>query len=139
MNKYEFFWKTMERCDWSNEGDDDKVLMPVVKYLSKQDDNAIFEFDDLMSELLYGLDTKKLADQCQKADPYMSDDTFLYSRCVALINGSEYYEKAKNGKKKEIWNMEYGVRSSSLYSPKSMGNQAQKNERGISAFIAVKL
>ena len=129
MNKYEFFWKTMERCDWSNEGDDDKVLMPVVKYLSKQDDNAIFEFDDLMSELLYGLDTKKLADQCQKADPYMSDDTFLYSRCVALINGSEYYEK----------NMGHGVRSSSLYPSKSMGNQAQKNGRRIPAFIAVKL
>ena len=103
MNKYEFFWKTMERCDWSNEGDDDKVLMPVVKYLSKQDDNAIFEFDDLMSELLYGLDTKKLADQCQKADPYMSDDTFLYSRCVALINGSEKRKK-------------YGTWSSKLFS-----------------------
>lgn len=107
MNKYELFWNTMELCDWTNEGDDDKALMPVVKYLSEQEDSVIFEFDDIMSELLYELDTKKLADQCEKADPYMCDDTFLYSRCVALINGPEYYEKAKAGKKKEIWNMEF--------------------------------
>lgn len=107
MNKYELFWNTMELCDWTNEGDDNKVLMPVVKFLSIQEDSVIFEFDDIMSELLNELDTKKLADQCEKADPYMCDDTFLYSRCVALINGSEYYEKAKNGKKKEIWNMEF--------------------------------
>lgn len=39
----------------------------------------------------------------------MSDDTFLYSRCVALINEPEYYEKAKNGKKKETWDMEFGL------------------------------
>ena len=93
MSKYDFFWNTMERCDWSKEGSDDEVLAPVVKYLSKQDDTAIFEFDDLMSELLYHLDTKELADQCEKAEPYMSDDSFLYSRCVALINGPAYYEK----------------------------------------------
>lgn len=107
MSKYDFFWNTMERCDWSKEGSDDEVLAPVVKYLSKQDDTAIFEFDDLMSELLYHLDTKQLADQCEKAEPYMSDDSFLYSRCVALINGPAYYEKAKAGKKSELWTMEF--------------------------------
>lgn len=107
MNKYEFFWNTMELCDWTKEGDDNKVIMPVVKYLSSQDDETIFRFDDLMSELLYYLDTKKLIEQCEKTALYASDDTFLYSRCVALINGPEYYEKAKNGKKKEIWDMEF--------------------------------
>ncbi len=105
--KYDFFWKTMELCDWDKEGDDDLVLKPVVEYLSKQDDSAIFEFDDLMSELLYHLDTKKLADQCGKVDPMMCDDTFLYSRCVALINGPSYYEKVRQGKDKDLWNMEF--------------------------------
>ncbi|MCM1065702.1 MAG: DUF4240 domain-containing protein [Eubacterium sp.] len=112
--KYDFFWKTMELCDWEKEGDDDQVLKPVIAYLSKQDDSAIFEFDDLMTELLYHLDTEKLAEQCRKVDPLMSDDTFLYSRCVALINGPAYYEKVRQGKEKNVWGMEF---ESLLYVP----------------------
>ncbi len=104
----------MELCDWEEEGDDDKVLKPVIKYLSKQDDSVIFEFDDLMTELLYDLDTEKLAEQCRKIDPLMCDDTFLYSRCVALINGPNYYEKVKRGKEKDVWSMEF---ESLLYVP----------------------
>lgn len=106
-DKYQFFWNTMELCDWENEGDDTKVLKPVIEHLSRQNDNKIFEFDNLMTELLYALDTRELAAQCEKADPFMSDDTFLYSRCVALINGAEYYEKVKKGKEKSVWNMEF--------------------------------
>lgn len=106
-DKFQPFWSTMELCDWNSEGDDYKVLEPVIKYLSKQNDDVIFEFDDLMSELLYHLDTKEFADQCQKEDPQMCDDTFLYSRCVALINGRSYYEKVKQGKVKDLWNMEF--------------------------------
>ena len=103
--KFDFFWTTMELCDWSKEGDDDKVLNPLIKYLSKQDDCIIFEFDDLMTELLYDLDTEKLADQCEKVDPLMCDDTFLYSRCAALINGPDFYEKVKRGgmKRYGVW------------------------------------
>ena len=107
MDQRKLFWKTMELCDWRFEGDDDKVLKPVIAHLSRQEDQAIFAFDDEMSALLYDLDTKKLADQCQKIDPYMSGDSFLYSRCVALINGPAYYEKAKNGKQKDMWSMEF--------------------------------
>lgn len=106
-DKFQPFWSAMELCDWNSEGDDDKVLEPVIKYLSKQNDDVIFEFDDLMSELLYHLDTKELAEQCQKEDPQMCDDTFLYSRCVALINGRSYYEKVKQGIVKDLWNMEF--------------------------------
>lgn len=106
-SKFQLFWSTMELCDWDNEGDDDKVLKPVIEYLSCQSDSVIFEFDDLMSELLYNLDTKELADQCKKSDPLMCDDSFLYSRCVALINGCDYYEKVKQGKEKSLWDMEF--------------------------------
>ena len=113
-DKYDFFWKTMELCDWEKEGNDDDVLKPVIEYLSKQDDDTIFNFDDLMSELLYYLDTKKLAKQCEQVDSLMSDDTFLYSRCVALINGPSYYEKVKQGKEKSVWSMEF---ESLLYVP----------------------
>ncbi len=114
IEKYGFFWTTMELCDWKKEGDDDQVLKPVIKYLSKQDDSVIFEFDDFMTELLYDLDTEKLAEQCRKIDPLMCGDTFLYSRCVALINGPDYYEKVKRGKEKSVWSMEF---ESLLYVP----------------------
>lgn len=114
IEKYNFFWTTMELCDWTKEGDDEKVLKPVIKYLSKQDDSVIFEFDDLMTELLYDLDTEKLEEQCRKIDPQTCDDTFLYSRCVALINGPDYYEKVKQGKEKSVWSMEF---ESLLYVP----------------------
>lgn len=114
IRKYDFFWNTMELCDWNKEGDDNKVLKPVIKYLSKQDDSVIFEFDNLMTELLYHLDTEKFAEQCRKVDPQMCDDTFLYSRCVALINGPDYYEKVKLGKEKSVWSMEF---ESLLYVP----------------------
>lgn len=114
LKKYDFFWTTMELCDWKKESDDDKVLKPVVEYLSKQEDSVIFEFDDFMTELLYNLDTEKLAEQCEKVDPQMCDDTFLYSRCVALINGPDYYEKVRWGREKNVWSMEF---ESLLYVP----------------------
>lgn len=107
MDEQQFFWQTIELCDWSFEGDDDMVLKPVIEYLSKKDDNIIFLFDDIMSELLYNLDTRKLSEQAEKVSGYTSDDLFLYSRCVALINGPQYYEKAKKGKQKDMWDMEF--------------------------------
>ena len=125
MDKFKFFWAAMDLCDWSKQGNDDKVLSPVIAYLAKQDDSVIFHFDDLMSELLYHLDTKKLWSQCEKVDPLSSDDTFLYSRCVALVNGPAYYESARKGRKKEIWEMEF---ESLLYIPRRAW--AQKHRCG---------
>lgn len=107
VQKYLFFWNTMERCDWSKEGDDESVLGPVREYLAAQDDQQIFRFHDQMAELLYELDTRALADACRKADPLMGDDSFLYSRCVALINGPVYYDKVRKGKEKRLWDMEF--------------------------------
>lgn len=107
MDKFRFFWAAMDLCDWSQEGNDDKVLAPVIAYLAKQEDSVIYHFDDLMSELLYHLDTKKLWNQCEKADPLAGDDSFLYSRCVALVNGPAYYDKVRRGRARELWDMEF--------------------------------
>ena len=114
MNKYDFFWKTMELCNWDKEGDDELVLMPVINFLASKEDADIFKFEDLMAELLFALDTKVLAKQCENVSGYFSDDEFLYSRCVALINGEDFYEKALLGKRKDIWDMEF---ESLLYVP----------------------
>ncbi len=113
-DNFRLFWDTIKRCDWDHKGDDDEVLKPVINDLSKQSDDVIFQFDEEMSELLYHLDTRELADQCEQEDPMMCDDTFLYSRCAALINGPRYYEKVKSGNAKDVWSMEF---ESLLYVP----------------------
>ena len=107
---YSRFWQIMELCDWSHEGNDDKVLAPVIAHLSKLTDEDIFAFEDMMCELLYAIDTKQLADECAKADPHMSDDSFLSSRCVALINGQEFYAAVLNGDREVtslLWDGEF--------------------------------
>lgn len=103
----DFFWEVMELCNWNHEGDDNKVLAPVVKKLASFEDEKIFEFEKHMTKLLYDLDTKELIQACEKEDEYVSDDSFLYSRCVALINGKDYYNKVKAGKITELWTMEF--------------------------------
>lgn len=124
MKKYDFFWKTIELCDWDHEGDDELVLMPVINYLASKEDSDIFEFDNQMSELLYALDTKELAKQCENVSGYFSDDEFLYSRCVAIINGTDYYEAALQGEVKDMWDLEF---ESLLYVP--MIAWALKNQK----------
>lgn len=107
MDKYDFFWKTMELCDWDKAGDDMMVLEPVIDYLSRQSDRKIHMFHNQMNELLHALDTRALAEQCNRTYEKANDDTFLYSRCVALINGPEYYAKAKAGLETDLWTMEF--------------------------------
>lgn len=124
-----FFWETMEKCDWQFEGNDEKVLEPVISYLSEQSDELIFQFEDVMSELLFNLDTRNNFNRCKEVSGYDSDDMFLYSRCVALINGKDYYRNIiNNGAPDEIWNMEF---EALLYVPQeawSIKHNADSNE-----------
>ena len=121
-------------------------LQPVIDYLSRQSDRKIHKFHNQMNELLYALDTKALAEQCQRAYEQANDDTFLYSRCVALINGPEYYAKAKAGLETGMWTMEfeallYKVLCSlaikfppSLFDPHLIRNANQKCRSEVSKF-----
>ena len=82
------------------------MLKPLVEYLAKLSDEDIFAFEDIMSELLYEIDTKQNYETALKYDTH-NDDTFLYSRCIAIVNGKDYFDKVKNGKIKDIWKMEF--------------------------------
>lgn len=106
MNREQFFSDIMEICNWDKSGNDDEVLRPLIEYLSQCSDEEIFSFDDIMAELLYDLDTRKnFKTACKYYDH--SDDTFLYSRCVALINGADYYKKVRQGKAHDLWTSEF--------------------------------
>lgn len=106
MDRTQFFEMIMTICNWDASGDDEKVLTPLVEYLAQQPDEAIFAFDETMTELLFDLDTKKNFKEARRHFPH-TDDDFLYSRCCALINGEEYYEKVKAGKVSDLWLMEF--------------------------------
>lgn len=106
MNEKEF-WKIMDKADWSCQGDDDKVLAPVIDALSKLDDEEIFGFEDVMSKLLYDIDSQEIALQLYGPELHFSEDLFLYQRCVALVNGAKYYKKILTGKEKLDPDSEY--------------------------------
>lgn len=91
------FWKVIKMLDWSKEGNDDEVLAPVVQYLSEQTDEEIFEFENIMSKLLYDIDSKKIAMQLYGTSEQFSADEFLYQRCVAVVNGQGYYSSILYG------------------------------------------
>ena len=114
-SKEKSFWEIIGLLDWNHEGDDEKVIKPVIKYLSKQSDEFIFSFEEKMAEYLYAIDGKKWAESFRKgADGIYSDDGFLYSRCVAIINGEEYYNSIVSGEKELDGDLEF---ESILYVP----------------------
>ena len=109
------FFHFTNLLDWSKQGDDQEVLEPLIAFLTKWGDDVIFTFDDKMAELLYALDTREIADRMnKKGTDFFSPDAFLYSRCVALVNGKPFYTAILKGRKKLKWDMEF---ESILYVP----------------------
>lgn len=100
MSAIDFFHITDEYLDWDKSGDDDAVIEPLIDFLSKWGDELIFAFDDMMAELLYSLDTKKIANDIYKNTDYFSGDDFLYTRCTALVNSKRYYNDILKGRRK---------------------------------------
>lgn len=93
------FWDTIKLLDWSNEGDDDMVVEPVIAYLANQPLSHIYRFSDILAEKLWQLDTRAHA-QFLLDDPeeegYLSVDDFLYTRCAVVANGPDFYYKVLN-------------------------------------------
>lgn len=110
------FFHFTNLLDWSKQGNDQEVLEPLIAFLAKWGEDVIFAFDDKMAELLYALDTREIANSMnKKGNDYFSPDAFLYSRCVALINGKPFYTAILKGRRKLKWDMEF---ESLLYVPK---------------------
>jgi hypothetical protein len=98
MNENEF-WEIIALFDWEQTGDDDAVLEPATNALAAMSTAAICAFDDLLSERLHALDTRAHCKACYEGeldpddgDDYISADDFLYSRCVVVANGREFFE-----------------------------------------------
>lgn len=92
------FWDIIGQFDWDKTGDDDAVLEPALRALAALDQDAIFDFDNILSEKLHALDTREHCRACyagdldpDNGDDYISSDDFLYSRCVVVANGRDFY------------------------------------------------
>jgi hypothetical protein len=88
------FWEIISLFNWDEAGDDDAVLEPAHDQLVSLGADEIIGFEEILSEKLYQLDTRKHALACYSGDiDSMSMDDFLYSRCVVVANGRELFEE----------------------------------------------
>lgn len=108
------FWEVIALFDWDESGDDDAVMEPACTALAAMDRDAIFKFDDILTEKLHALDTREHCRGCyagelnpDDGDDYISADGFLYDRCVVVANGREFYAAVLADPTKMPQNMEF--------------------------------
>jgi hypothetical protein len=92
------FWKLISLLDWSKTGNDDAVVEPVVTSLATLKKGELRQFHEALCYKLFLLDTQHHAENSTASGSAnwrdeLSVDGFLYSRCVVIANGREYYEK----------------------------------------------
>ncbi len=90
----EGFWRLIDCLDWSKQGDDDAVIEPVVQALADMPTANIHQFEDILAEKLWLLDTRQHAEAStrDKDNDYLSVDGFLYDRCCIVANGKAFYD-----------------------------------------------
>jgi predicted DNA-binding WGR domain protein len=86
------FWEVIGLFDWKVKD----TLAPAVKALAKMSEEDIFQFENIMAEKLYHLDTKKLAEHVYGDEKKTSMDDFLYVRCAVVANGESFYNSILN-------------------------------------------
>lgn len=89
------FWQIIGLLDWDKTGNDDAVLAPAVLALSVMPIAAIHQFEDILAEKLWRLDTPAhaKASLANRPQALLSVDGFLYDRCCVVANGKDFYEQ----------------------------------------------
>lgn len=113
MSAVDFFHITDAYLNWDKQGDDEAVLEPLIALLAEWGDDLIFAFEDRMAQILYSLDTRRIANNVYKGEHFSADD-FLYTRCVVLVNGKQYYNDIKRGVRRLGADLEF---EAILYAP----------------------
>ncbi|GMQ57245.1 hypothetical protein AN1V17_16400 [Vallitalea sediminicola] len=106
------FWNVISMFEWKFEVDDDRVLNSAINYLSKKSNEDIYKFHDILSRLLYDLDGIEYAQNIgqysyKDKNSHFSVDWFLYTRCVVVANGRDYYYKIINNPKEMPKDLEF--------------------------------
>ena len=88
----DLFWQIIESFDWTYEGYDGNVLEPAVKRLCQMTEHDLRQFEEILAEKLYALDTQAHGRAVGFGVDYFSVDSFLYTRCAVVINGRSFYD-----------------------------------------------
>jgi hypothetical protein len=93
----EDFWAIIARFDWSQSDNDALVIEPAVAALAARPLADIRQFEELLAQKLWLLDTPahakaSMAEEDSDSD-YLSVDGFLYDRCCVVANGRAFYEQ----------------------------------------------
>lgn len=90
------FWRLLDELDWNEHGNDDRVVAPVVRALTRLPLKEIESFQQILARKLHALDGRAWAREIGSGwwggTTPVSVDEFLYARCAALTNGREQYE-----------------------------------------------
>jgi hypothetical protein len=91
------FWGLISKLNWKYEGNDEKVVAPVVKALAALPEAEIAEFQNALTLKLYAIDGRAWARESGETvwwgEPdSLSEDGFLYSRCAVVANGPEFFD-----------------------------------------------
>lgn len=85
------FWELIDHLDWQKPGNED-TIEPLVEALSSVPAANIFQFQDILSEKLWLLDTRAHAEVFTEPDEdQFSVDAFLYARCGVVAEGQTYF------------------------------------------------
>lgn len=85
------FWQVIDQLDWKA-AEDAAILAPAIELLSQQEPDRIKAFADMLSEKLYRLDQRRMAEKSVMDEEQFSADLFLYARCAVVANGKAAYE-----------------------------------------------
>lgn len=90
------FWHIISLLDWDQQTEE-SILEPAIIYLSQQETESIYQFQEILASKLFALDKKVYAenlgeDAYRPGHPF-SSDYFLYARACVVANGKEYFEE----------------------------------------------
>ena len=85
------FWELIDRLNWEAP-DNQATIEPLVTALADGPVANIYQFQDLLSEKLWLLDTRTHAEAFAGfSDEDISVDAFLYARCGIVAEGKDYF------------------------------------------------
>ena len=89
----EQFWKVIGLLEWAKE--DDEITAPAIAALAEMSIGNIHQFQDILSEKLWQLDTRAHAQVFMDKHPKerLSVDDFLYVRCAVVAKGEGFFNK----------------------------------------------
>ena len=91
------FWGLIDHLDWGHDGDDERVIKPVVDRLASLADAEIGSFHEILAQKLYDLDGRAWAresgDEIWLGEPdRLSVDEFLYARAAVVARGRATFD-----------------------------------------------